>query len=195
MSTKIITVAGTTPAESTGADVNKGAPLNAAEFDQNLVNFRAAIDRRALQSSAVAFDCGPITVTTTANIGGGTLVGAQVLTVRRAGGAGALNIGLDDYTGGSQRSVGYFSIGDTTGVLCTHAFYTRNSSATDVLTLKITPTGLDVTGSVTASTGFGCNGKTAQTAVTASADASDLATAQTLVNQIKATLIANGIMV
>lgn len=61
MSTKIITIAGSTPAESTGADVNKGAPLNAAEFDQNLVNLRAAIDRRALKSSAEAFACGALT--------------------------------------------------------------------------------------------------------------------------------------
>jgi hypothetical protein len=45
MSTKIITVSATPPAESTGGDVNKGAPLTAAEFDQNLVNLRAAVDR------------------------------------------------------------------------------------------------------------------------------------------------------
>jgi hypothetical protein len=47
MSTKIITVSATPPAESTGGDVNKGGPLTAAEFDQNLVNLRAAIDRIA----------------------------------------------------------------------------------------------------------------------------------------------------
>lgn len=41
--------------------------------------------------------------------------------------------------------------------------------------------------------GFGCNGKEPQTAVELSADASDLATALVLLNEIKAALIANGI--
>lgn len=40
---------------------------------------------------------------------------------------------------------------------------------------------------------FGCNGAAAQAAATASADATDLATAITLVNNLKAILIANGI--
>lgn len=47
MSTKIITVGASTPAVSTGADFNKGAPLNAAEFDQNLANLRGAVDAKA----------------------------------------------------------------------------------------------------------------------------------------------------
>ena len=51
MTTKIITVEATPPAESTGADYYKGAPLNAAEFDQNLVNLRAAVDRKASLSN------------------------------------------------------------------------------------------------------------------------------------------------
>jgi len=51
MSTKIITVAATPPGESSGSDYNKGAPLNATEFDQNLVNLRAAVDRRALAAT------------------------------------------------------------------------------------------------------------------------------------------------
>ena len=47
MPTKIITVhaAASVPVESSGVDINKGAPLNSVEFDQNLVNLRAAIDR------------------------------------------------------------------------------------------------------------------------------------------------------
>lgn len=54
MATKIITVAAaeSVPAESSGADYNKGAPLNATEFDQNLVNLRAAVDRRTVNSAA-----------------------------------------------------------------------------------------------------------------------------------------------
>jgi len=40
---------------------------------------------------------------------------------------------------------------------------------------------------------FGCNGKAPQAAVAASPNATDLATAITLVNNLKATLIANGI--
>ena len=51
MSTKIITVAVIPPSESSGSDYNKGAPLNATEFDQNIVNLRAAVDRRALAAT------------------------------------------------------------------------------------------------------------------------------------------------
>jgi hypothetical protein len=40
---------------------------------------------------------------------------------------------------------------------------------------------------------FGCNGKAPQTAVTLPANATDLASAEALVNAIKAALIANGI--
>jgi hypothetical protein len=40
---------------------------------------------------------------------------------------------------------------------------------------------------------FGCNGKTPQAAVTLPANATDLASAEALVNAIKAALIANGI--
>jgi hypothetical protein len=54
MTTKIITVQSPAPAESAGADVNKGAPLNAAEFDQNLVNLRAALDRKKDTAAADA---------------------------------------------------------------------------------------------------------------------------------------------
>jgi len=52
MTTKIITPLATAsvPAESSGADYNKDAPLNAVEFAQNLVNLRAAVDRRLLSS-------------------------------------------------------------------------------------------------------------------------------------------------
>ena len=42
--TKIITVAAIPPAVASGADYNKGAALNAAEFDQNTINLRAAVD-------------------------------------------------------------------------------------------------------------------------------------------------------
>ena len=45
MTTKIITVSAVPPAESSGADTNKGTALNATEFDQNIVNLRAAVDR------------------------------------------------------------------------------------------------------------------------------------------------------
>lgn len=73
MATKIITVAASPPAESSGSDYNKGAPLNATEFDQNLVNLRAAIDRRALASSSNAFTCGALTssASVSINVGAG----------------------------------------------------------------------------------------------------------------------------
>lgn len=54
---------------------------------------------------------------------------------------------------------------------------------------------LTVNGSFNSTLGFGCNGKTAQTAVTVNAACTDLATAVALVNQIRAALIANGICV
>lgn len=46
---------------------------------------------------------------------------------------------------------------------------------------------------LTVTAGFGCNSKTPQTAVALPANATDLPTAITLVNAIKAALIANGI--
>jgi hypothetical protein len=46
---------------------------------------------------------------------------------------------------------------------------------------------------VTAAAGFGCNGKGAQGAAALNAAATDLATAIALCNQLRATLIANGI--
>lgn len=52
-----------------------------------------------------------------------------------------------------------------------------------------------INGSLTAATGFGCNGKTAQPAVTVNAACTDLATAVALVNQLRAALIANGICI
>lgn len=66
MSTKIITVSATPPAESSGADYNKAAPLNATEFDQNLVNLRAAVDRRCLLTGngGGAFAVGALTANT-----------------------------------------------------------------------------------------------------------------------------------
>jgi len=54
----------------------------------------------------------------------------------------------------------------------------------------------DVTAnSLVATNGFGCNGKTAQTEVTVAAAASDAASTQALVNELRAALIANGICV
>jgi hypothetical protein len=58
-----------------------------------------------------------------------------------------------------------------------------------------TSTGLIVTGSTTTSTGFGCNGKTAQTAYTVNAASTDLSTVVALCNQLRTALINNGICV
>jgi hypothetical protein len=49
--------------------------------------------------------------------------------------------------------------------------------------------------SLTASSGFGCNGKTAQTPAAVNAAATDLASVIALCNQLRAALIANGIAV
>lgn len=67
MATKIITVEATPPSESTGADYNKGAPLNAAEFDQNIVNLRAAVDRKASLNNPTF--TGTVTLPSTTSIG------------------------------------------------------------------------------------------------------------------------------
>jgi hypothetical protein len=54
---------------------------------------------------------------------------------------------------------------------------------------------LDVTGNLRCSTGFGCNGKTPQTAYAVNAASTDLATVVALCNQLRGALIANGICV
>lgn len=63
----------------------------------------------------------------------------------------------------------------------------------DKLTLG-TDGNLAVTGALTASTGFGCNGAAAQTAYASGGAATDAASTQTLANNIRLALIANGIM-
>lgn len=59
---------------------------------------------------------------------------------------------------------------------------------------RVSSTGLDITGATVTTTGFGCNGKTAQTAYASGGAATDAATTQTLANNIRSALIANGIM-
>jgi len=54
-------------------------------------------------------------------------------------------------------------------------------------------TTLTTTGAATIATGFGCNGKTAQTAAALGAAATDLPTVITLANNIRTALINNGI--
>lgn len=120
MSTKIITIsaAGSVPTESTGADYNKGAPLNVTEFDQNLINLRAAIDRRAL-SAAPTFT-GVVTLSdttesTSTSTGGLILAGglglAKKLTGVNAAFSGAVSAAVltaSDYvtTGGNLVFIG-----------------------------------------------------------------------------------------
>jgi len=58
----------------------------------------------------------------------------------------------------------------------------------------ITPPASSFT-TLTASAGFGCNGKAAQSSATVNAAATDLATVIALCNQLRAALIANGIAV
>jgi hypothetical protein len=54
---------------------------------------------------------------------------------------------------------------------------------------------LDVLGNLTTKAGFGCNGKAAQSAYAVGAAATDAATTQTLANNLRLALIANGIAV
>lgn len=58
---------------------------------------------------------------------------------------------------------------------------------------SLSNTGLLTAQSMVSVAGFGCNGKTAQTAVTVNAASTDLATVIALCNQIRAALIADGI--
>lgn len=69
-------------------------------------------------------------------VGIGTTSPAYPLQVRRSGGAGSLGVSVDS-AGGITRAVQYYAIGDTTSVTTGHAFYVRNSSATDVLAVTI----------------------------------------------------------
>lgn len=66
---------------------------------------------------------------------------------------------------------------------------TARNNDPSVVVLSYTPAGLKVP------TGFGCNGKEAQAAVAVNAAATDAATTQALVNQLRAALVANGICV
>lgn len=80
MFTKIITVSAVPPAVSTGADINKGSALNATEFDQNLINLRAAIDAKAPLAgpgSGQAFAVGALSATSSIIGSGGTTSPAQ----------------------------------------------------------------------------------------------------------------------
>ena len=66
MSTQIITRNLTPPGVTTGADINKNAALTATEFDQNLINLRAAVDGKsplAGPGSSQAFTTGALTAT------------------------------------------------------------------------------------------------------------------------------------
>lgn len=82
MSTKIITVSATPPSVSSGADYNKGAPLNAVEFDQNLVNLKAAVDgKMPLTGTASAVTFGAVTATSVNIPNGDTFYGTGLGTV------------------------------------------------------------------------------------------------------------------
>lgn len=126
MATKIITVSATPPAESTGSDHNKGAPLNASEFDQNLVNIKAAVDRKTTNSSA-AITGGAID---------GTTIGA---TTPASGGFTTINVS-DSVTLPASTSIGSVSsaeIGYLDGV--TSAIQTQlNNKAAEDAVVKIT---------------------------------------------------------
>lgn len=67
MTTKIILFGAATPTESTGADVNKDAALNGNEYDQTIVNLRAAVDRKSPvegPGSSQAFAVGALSAST-----------------------------------------------------------------------------------------------------------------------------------
>lgn len=83
------------------------------------------------------------------------------------------------------------------GVAGTPGTVTIGTAGTDTnINITLTPKGTGTVKSatsLTATTGFGCNSKTAQTAVTVNAACTDLSTAVALINQLRAALVANGI--
>lgn len=230
MSTKIITVSGSTPSESTGADVNKGAPLNAAEFDQNLVNLRAGIDRRMLKDNdSATLAVGSVSAPSLAFTGdtdtGLYRIGANNIGVA-ASGAKVLDIGTSGLgiTGALSVTNGITATAKTSAIALQMSGRASDNlsvisamnnassvnyggiqfSSTDIRVqigsgftdrLTVSATGIAVTGAMVASTGFACNGKTAQTAYTVNAASTDLSTVVALCNQLRAALIANGICV
>lgn len=105
---------------------------------------------------------------------------------------GAVNVG-----GGGDLNTSDFHVHSTATDTQLGTENTKNLRVVVSSTTKaeFSSTGLAVTGSITASTGFGCNSKTAQTAVTVNAASTDLATVVALCNQLRAALVANGICV
>lgn len=74
------------------------------------------------------------------NVGIQTLSPTYAFQVRRIGGAGSLGLTVDNITGISRLSQ-YYSIGDDTSSTTGHGFYTRNATATDVLSFLVYPGG------------------------------------------------------
>ena len=111
----------------------------------------------------------------------------------------------ENITGNVTTTIGGTQTQVVTGVVSRTTSATTSETSTTLHTITspnislvgiLTVTGPIVTvsgGSATIDGAFGCNGATAQTSVTFNADATNLAEVIALTNQIKATLIANGI--
>jgi hypothetical protein len=147
MSTKIITVSASPPSESSGSDYYKGAPLNAVEFDQNLINLRAAVDRRALVSSSNAFACGALTATT---INGTTITGVGVTSIFNSG---SVDNTTNTYLNLIKNSSKAWSIGNVLHSSSRDFTITDDQNGGGTARLCINEAGNVLIGTVTASTG------------------------------------------
>lgn len=126
--------------------------------------------------------------------------GASYLSIANT--TGALNFGVEDSTGATFGATAYDVVvytGAGRGV--------STLIAGTGLVTRISSTGLAVTGAATASTGFGCNGQTAQTAYASGGalaaygagangfdSGSNASALYAMVVSIRAALVANGIM-
>jgi hypothetical protein len=146
-----------------------------------------------LRSSNSATTFQQIVIDTT--VAGLTSVDAVNGNASLAVGIGQFNAQCDAY--GTFASVAGFSFSGGGSFLYLDAvtgFYASDETSSNTITL--TAAGMDVTAPYLQVSGqFGCNGSTPQGKATVRAAATDLATALTLVNQLRTALINNGICV
>lgn len=133
---------------------------------------------------------------------GGATPAAGAFTALSAG-AGASNITINGvlYNAATTNSnIGIFADSNVyAGLLAYGSTHVTKSNKIELLAGSgsvigtVSATGFSVTGNLSATAGFGCNGQTSQTSFPLGANATDLPTAIVLVNKLRAMAINNGI--